>query len=457
MSTASTVSLSQGGNTSTAGAMTTTSSTTTSKGSLCLYDLPHLENDGSNYAFWKIRTQAVLELQDLWDIVTGTIAQPDSSATADKKSNWAKKDREAHAQIILTLKDEPLSTVATSTSTKTHWEKLSVCYEGKGEQQIIHLIDEVFQGMLSDSKPLQPQINSLVRVAGTISALRLTLDDKLIVFAIILSLPSSMNTLKKILSNTKPSDMTTEHVTSQIVLDKQQHVHESGTSATVFFAKIAKKGRGRRDDKPGDKKKKCTHCKIRSHEASECQKLKHEKEEAAQLKGTTAAPAKPAASAKVAVADPSDNVVHVFTVFTAEPFPCDNKAFALGARSAQASQRWIVDSGASRSMSCNCKWFYSFTTLACPIRVTLGDNSAIPATGIGRIPVCMRANGCWSNAVLQDILFVPELNSNLLLVAHLTQCGTDVRFTGEGCQLYTQAGKLTCSGQLQGKLYIMDM
>jgi hypothetical protein len=54
-------------------------------------------------------------------------------------------------------------------------------------------------------------------------------------------------------------------------------------------------------------------------------------------------------------------------------------------------------------------------------------------------------------------LFVPELNSNLLLVAHLTQRGADVRFTGKGCQLYTQARKLTCSGQLQGKLYIMDM
>jgi hypothetical protein len=108
-------------------------------------------------------------------------------------------------------------------------------------------------------------------------------------------------------------------------------------------------------------------------------------------------------------------------------------------------------------MSCNCEWFYSFTTLVRPIKVTLGNNSAIPATGIGRIPVCMQANGRWSNAVLQDVLFIPELNSNLLLVAHLTQHGADVWFTREGCQLYTQAGKLTCSGQLQGKLYIMDM
>lgn len=108
-------------------------------------------------------------------------------------------------------------------------------------------------------------------------------------------------------------------------------------------------------------------------------------------------------------------------------------------------------------MSCHREWFYSFATLARPIRVTLGDDSAIHATGVGRIPVRMRANGHWSNAVLQDVLFVPELNGNLLSVAHLTQRGADVRFTGQTCQLYTQAGELTCSGQLQGKLYIMDM
>ena len=69
----------------------------------------------------------------------------------------------------------------------------------------------------------------------------------------------------------------------------------------------------------------------------------------------------------------------------------------------------------------------------------------------------MRADGQWNNAVLQDVLFVPKLNRNLLLVAHLTECGTDIQFTGTKCQLYTQSGHLTNIGQLQGKLYIMDM
>ena len=43
------------------------------------------------------------------------------------------------------------------------------------------------------------------------------------------------------------------------------------------------------------------------------------------------------------------------------------------------------------------------------------------------------------------------------MVTHLTECGTDIQFTGTKCQLYTQSGHLTYIGQLQGKLYIMDM
>jgi hypothetical protein len=147
-------------------------------------------------------------------------------------------------QIILTLKDEPLSTVATSTFAKSHWEKLSVRYEGREDQRIIHLIDQVFWGTLSNSEPLQPQVNAIIRAASTITSLGTTLEDRLIALAIIASLPPSMSTLKKILSNTKSSEMTTKHVTLQIVLNEQQCVQESGDTATAFFVKIAKKGKG---------------------------------------------------------------------------------------------------------------------------------------------------------------------------------------------------------------------
>jgi transposase InsO family protein len=449
--------MSENANSSQSSNTTTSTSSSTSKASTRLYDIPHLENDGSNYVYWKIQLQAILEMQDLWEIVEGTDVQPDSSAPASERADWAKRDRAARAQIVLTLKQEPLSVLAlTSTSAKSHWTKLSIRYEGKGEQRMLHLIDEIFRGTLSESEPLQPQINNIVLAASKVNTLGLPLDDKLVAFAIISSLPPSMSTLKKILSYTKPSDMTTENVTSQIILDEQQRVRESGDNASAFFAKISKKGKGQKDKQGEKTKKQCTHCKMRNHEVKDCRKLKREKEQEAKG-GTTESPPKPAATAKVAIADSGDDVVHLFSAAAAEPTLRDNVAFALRVQPTEVNQHWIVDSGASRTMSCNRDWFYSFSTLARPIRVTLGDNSCINATGVGRIPVRMRANGQWNNAVLQDVLFVPELNGNLLSVAHLTERGADIRFTGTKCQLYTQTGHLTCSGQLQGKLYVMDM
>ena len=68
-------------------------------------------------------------------------------------------------------------------------------------------------------------------------------------------------------------------------------------------------------------------------------------------------------------------------------------------------------------------WFTRFTALALPINIVLGDNSAIHGTGIGRIAVQMMANGKWVRAVLQDVIYVPELHGNILSVSQLTRRG----------------------------------
>ncbi|OCH89834.1 hypothetical protein OBBRIDRAFT_731964, partial [Obba rivulosa] len=37
-----------------------------------LYDVPSLEDDGSNFQTWKYRIRTVLEIRGLWNLVTGT-------------------------------------------------------------------------------------------------------------------------------------------------------------------------------------------------------------------------------------------------------------------------------------------------------------------------------------------------------------------------------------------------
>ena len=126
----------------------------TTKGHPRMFDIPFLDDDGSNFSFWKFRVCMVLELCDLWDFVNGTSTKPDPSADAATHAEWTYKDHEAHAQITLTLKDEPLNSVLFMSTAKECWDKLSERYEGKGEQKFVYLIDGVFQSMLSESEPL---------------------------------------------------------------------------------------------------------------------------------------------------------------------------------------------------------------------------------------------------------------------------------------------------------------
>jgi hypothetical protein len=171
-------------------------------------------------------------------------------------------------------------------------------------------------------------------------------------------------------------------------------VRASSSSVTAYFAKVGKNLKGRADKKRDDKKKKkCTYCKFTGHDVSECQKKKKEQEEKEKSSASTThtkPPATPSASAKVATIKPVPNeeIVHLFRALSEQLAKPD------------LQKHWLIDSGASRHMCSNRNWFQQFSQLPTPIKVTLGDDSSINATGISRIHTRMRTNSTWSDTVL---------------------------------------------------------
>lgn len=96
---------------------TTSTTTKPAQASSRLYDVPSLDNDGSNFQTWKYRIAMILDVRGLWEIVGGSqTTQPDATADPAGSLEWLAKDKEAHAQITLTLKDEPLSGVLHATT-----------------------------------------------------------------------------------------------------------------------------------------------------------------------------------------------------------------------------------------------------------------------------------------------------------------------------------------------------
>ena len=72
---------------------TTAKATTAKAASNRLYDVPFLEENGANFAYWKYRVEMVLQVRGLWPLVDGSEKAPDT--TSSDYPDWAYRDRDA--------------------------------------------------------------------------------------------------------------------------------------------------------------------------------------------------------------------------------------------------------------------------------------------------------------------------------------------------------------------------
>jgi hypothetical protein len=327
-------------------------------------------------------------------------------------------------------------------------------------------MEELFRTPLSESKPLEPQVNRLVRVARTLNTLGFDLEDKALAYIIVLKLPDSMTTLKTTLFDIGASDISTEAVVSQIVLDEQRRVRASSVGTAAYFARAAENGQSASNGR----EKKCTYCNKRGHNVSECRKVRREQESRGVRNSSVSSAAAPPAPANIGhAASPSgDNTslaadaeltigVAIVSSDTEDlPSTVTSSESTAGP---ELKNQWMMGTAATHTMCPNRSWFSDFSPLASPVQVALGGPRTHRATGTGTgtVPVRMWANLQWHHEVLEDVLFVPDLRRNVLSVPQLVDRGASVQFQENMCQLYDRHGQLTCEGRSQGGLYLMDI
>jgi Reverse transcriptase (RNA-dependent DNA polymerase)/gag-polypeptide of LTR copia-type/GAG-pre-integrase domain len=397
-----------------------------------LYDIPSLENDAANFQTWKFRIKMVLDIRGLLSIVDGTLKCPTESQS-EEYTNWQKLDKEARAQICLTLKDEPLNGVLHVATSKEAWDKLCERYEGKGKQTQAYLIGELFRNTLSDESPLEPQLNMMRHKAHVLSSLGLKLEDALVAIAIVLSLPESYSTLRTILMSTEDK-LLPDSVISQILIEEKSRKNPAQT------ALLAHGGKGKGKDQKGDKsKKKCSYCKKKGHVKEECRRLKsaENKDQKPSASNSSEKEKKDGElTAKVAVmmGEPSSNSESL----------CLFVANALTERSGLLT-KWIIDSGASSPMSSHRDWFHMYRDISPPKKVWLGDNRYILATGIGQLHLEMDlGGGKKGHTIIRSAYYVPDVSGNLLSVSYLIKQGYSVNFSDNECHIFCKQDRKLC-------------
>lgn len=102
-------------------------------------------------------------------------------------------------------------------------------------------------------------------------------------------------------------------------------------------------------------------------------------------------------------------------------------------------REWLFDSCASHHM-CPYKEMFADMSRNVAGSVEIGDNSKLDVKGVGKVTVRMTTG--WL-ITFTDVLYVPNLGTNLVSVGKLTNKGFKVRFSGENAVVLDEKGKET--------------
>ena len=91
-----------------------------------------------------------------------------------------------------------------------------------------------------------------------------------------------------------------------------------------------------------------------------------------------------------------------------------------------------------------------------PSVVNLGDNCSIFAYGKGTYHIKAGVNGKLEKIALRDVLYLPELDKNLLSVRAMVKLGAVVSFENDLCKI-TRNSKLLAVSVFRGKLYVLKI
>ena len=117
---------------------------------------------------------------------------------------------------------------------------------------------------------------------------------------------------------------------------------------------------------------------------------------------------------------------------------------------------WIIDSGATQHMMFNGNSLMDYFEFKTPCPVNLSDNRVIFAYGRGTYHITSDLDGHTQSIVLYDVLYLPDLERNLLSVRAMAKLGAAVNFEGYQCK-FIRDEILLAVGKLVGKMYYLKL
>ncbi|CAJ2667746.1 unnamed protein product [Trifolium pratense] len=409
--------------------------------------------DGDNYDLWAVRMESYLEALDLWEAVEEDYEVPplpNNPTMAQLKNHKEKKTRKAKAKSCLFagVSQTVFTRIMTLKTAKAIWDYLKEEYAGDERtrgMQVLNLMREFELQKMKESETVKDYSDRLLSIANKVRLLGTQFADSRIVEKILVTVPERYEASITALENTK--DLSTITLAAvlhalqaqeQRRLMRQDHVVEGALQAKHHevgsTANNPRKDKGKKKSYPS-----CKHCGLDGHppfrcwrrpdaKCSKCNQLGHEaiicKSKIQQHE----------VNAQVVEQDEEDQIF-VATCFSTK----------------SSSECWLIDSGCTNHMTYDRTLFKDLKPTQIS-KVRIGNGGYISAKGKGTV-VISTSSGI---KTISDVLYVPDIDQNLLSVGQLIEKGFKVSFENQLCLIFDTTGREILRIKMRGKSFSFD-
>lgn len=382
----------------------------------------------TNYAAWKLRITARLRKKNLYGLVSATRPRPSPSpataegsvraAALEKIEAWDKDQESAAGEIALALDDSQLVHIdGIDGDPVAMWTKLETIHAQKKPGSRLNALAELISAKKTPAESLQAfqsRVNAARQRLKTLRPSTFTIEefeDELEIMASIRGLTSDYEILKGNLMYT--GKITLAELRDAFVA---KDLESDDPSQAVLMAK----------HEPSHSKF-CLYHQSATHSTEECDAVKKlGTERKAARKDFKKKPPQSAESANYAL-----NTVSVPSHATFD----------------QRAHTWVIDSGATTSMTPHRHYFVEYRPKKIPVRVAEG--TVVYSAGVGSV-IFTPTNG--SPFHLHNVLHVPDIERNLFSHFSFVQ-QQGVQYTGSSDTLsYIRNGRTILSGFVKSNL-----
>lgn len=362
-----------------------------------------------NYDEWSYAVENLLVLDNLVNYI-----KSEPVAGFEVKSS---DDAKAKAKMVLTI-DPGLYVHIKETKTSLElWVRLRTMFDDSGFSRKITLLRHLISLRQENCDSMTSYVTQVVETAQRLKGTGFTITEEWVGSLLLAGLPEKFSPMIMAIEHSGIK-ITTDAIKSKLI-DMEVSKNDMDTSGAAFAANNSKQQKYKNGATSSSTSKvtgtrektiTCYRCKQMGHFRNQCPLLQKVKQS------------------------------NAFSV-----------VFLNGEYS---TNEWYVDSGASAHMTANREWVKHANFTPCLSEITVANNMKVPVLCSGDVQISTDRN---YDIIVENVLCVPTLTTNLLSVSELIKNGNKVVFEANQCYIRNKKNELVATAASTNGVYKLNI